>query len=286
MRHNLIRDYSENDIQKLINQGQKKAEYINRIIDSDIFHNMISESNFSLKEKSKYVQNYRNFCPDNSEKFNNNQKEKNVKKVFNNDYDNNNIVKINCYNDYKFSDNVNNNLNNSLNVNKPFHRERRHFPLVNNKGNFFKNITPFLVGNTEELNSVKNQNNNIRYIYNSRNKNNINENNITRYQVEKLRKSNSMTNIPISHRYIRKNLIQGDNANNYSEKMANSMGNTLVKGYKYYNPRRYDYDGSRYGDKTYNYYLNSPMRSDISADWKFPPLYYYNYIPKEKSSNY
>jgi len=45
---------------------------------------------------------------------------------------------------------------------------------------------------------------------------------------------------------------------------------------KHYHPQRYDYKGSRYGDYIYNYYLNSPMRGDISEDWRFPPIYYYN----------
>lgn len=45
--------------------------------------------------------------------------------------------------------------------------------------------------------------------------------------------------------------------------------------YRYYSPYRNDYDGSRYGSYTYNYYLNAPMRGDISEDFKFPPQYYY-----------
>ena len=48
------------------------------------------------------------------------------------------------------------------------------------------------------------------------------------------------------------------------------------KKYKYYSPKRNDYRGSRYGDYSYNYYLNAPMRGDKSQNWKFPPLYYYN----------
>ena len=45
--------------------------------------------------------------------------------------------------------------------------------------------------------------------------------------------------------------------------------------YRYYSPFRSDYDGSRYGSYTYNYYLNAPMRGDISEDFKYPPQYYY-----------
>ena len=45
--------------------------------------------------------------------------------------------------------------------------------------------------------------------------------------------------------------------------------------YRYYSPYRNDYDGSRYGSYIYNYYLNAPMRGDISEDFKYPPQYYY-----------
>jgi hypothetical protein len=45
--------------------------------------------------------------------------------------------------------------------------------------------------------------------------------------------------------------------------------------YRQYSPYRNDYDNSRFGDPTYNYYLNGHMRSDVSKDWRFPPIYYY-----------
>ncbi len=45
--------------------------------------------------------------------------------------------------------------------------------------------------------------------------------------------------------------------------------------YRHYSPYRNDYDGSRFGSYTYNYYLNAPMRGDISEDFKYPPQYYY-----------
>ena len=45
--------------------------------------------------------------------------------------------------------------------------------------------------------------------------------------------------------------------------------------YRYYSPYRNDYGGSRFGSYTYNYYLNAPMRGDISEDFKYPPQYYY-----------
>jgi len=50
--------------------------------------------------------------------------------------------------------------------------------------------------------------------------------------------------------------------------------------YRYYSPFRNDYQGSRYGSYTYNYYLNAPMRGDISEDFRYPPQYYYK--PKQE----
>ena len=49
--------------------------------------------------------------------------------------------------------------------------------------------------------------------------------------------------------------------------------------YRYYSPYRNDYNGSRYGSYIYNYYLNAPMRGDISEDFRYPPQYYYR--PKD-----
>ena len=46
--------------------------------------------------------------------------------------------------------------------------------------------------------------------------------------------------------------------------------------YHKYSPERKDYNKSRFGDHTYNYYLNAPMRGNYSEDWRFPPQYYYN----------
>ena len=50
--------------------------------------------------------------------------------------------------------------------------------------------------------------------------------------------------------------------------------------YRHYSPFRNDYQGSRYGSYTYNYYLNAPMRGDISEDFRYPPQYYYK--PKQE----
>ena len=281
------RNISENDIKALISQGQKKAEHINRIIDTDIVINMVSESNTPIKEKSKYLRNsYRrnnknNFLEKN--KNNINYHSRNDQGISNLKYNN-----INKEFNYNFNYDMNEELDNSLNLNKPFHHERRHFPLINNKGNFFKNITPFLVGTEERINLIRDQNNNNYNKFNNiQNAYKQNENNKKKYNEEKLNRSSSMGIIPINRSNIRYNLLKDINMNNDADNISYSMGNNLSRRYKYYNPYRNDYEGSRYGDNTYNYYLNSPMRSDISADWKFPPLYYYNYklINEQKKNN-
>ena len=308
---NFPRNYSQNDITKLMHQRQKKADYINRILDTDVHINMASECNSPLEEKPKYLRNRfklninkNNFNEKNqryqrdeiyNNKMNNSERgqnylDKSYKEVFNNNYKNrDNEYNYNYY--YNMNEN-NNNLNNSLILNKPFHRERRHFPLVNNKGNFFKNITPFLVGNTERMKLIRSQNIDYNDKYNNNNIPRIyrpNENNIKIYPVEKLRRSSSMNQMPINRSYINinNNIAKNNDKDEYNENYSYSIGNDLSRKYKFYNPYRYDYEGSRYGDNTYNYYLNSPMRSDISADWKFPPLYYYDYNSiNQKKKNY
>ena len=73
----------------------------------------------------------------------------------------------------------------------------------------------------------------------------------------------------VKNKLFRNNIISDENKFNKIEHFNS-------RNEKHYNPRRYDYENSRYGDNTYNYYLNEPMRGDISSDWKFPPLYRYN----------
>lgn len=295
--HNFSRNYSENDLKNLINEKRKKADYINRIIDSDIHINMISESNLPLNEKIKYSRinyniNNKNHFNKSNQKYNNinnnlNIQNKYLNKAYNKYTNNDNDLnyKINNIDNIGNID-INYNFNNSLNINKPFHCERRHFPLVNNKGNFFKNMTPFLIGNTQYLNKINLQKNN----YNKKNNDNQNtyreHTNILKRNEDspQLKRSSSMDNIPLNHFNIRNNIINLNNKFDYSENMVYSMGDVLSNKYKFYNPRRYDYEGSRYGDHTYNYYLNSPMRSDISSDWRFPPLYYYNSINEHKKN--
>ena len=60
-------------------------------------------------------------------------------------------------------------------------------------------------------------------------------------------------------------------------------GEDIEDGYKHYNPEENNFSGSSYGGYIYNYYLNAPMRSDKTENWRFPPLYYYR--PKFKYNN-
>ena len=97
---------------------------------------------------------------------------------------------------------MNDELDNSINLNKPLHPERRHFPLKNNKGNFFKNITPFFVGANERLNLIRNQNNN-NYNNNPKIQSTYkhNENKIKKYNAERLNRSSSIGVIPYWLKY-------------------------------------------------------------------------------------
>ena len=285
MSHRFLqRNYSENDLKKIINARRRKADYINKILDGNVHMRMISESNSTLKDRAKYINN--SFTLNNKNNLNNNEQ---INSFINNNsqrnINQNKLIK-NDLNYYNFntinnndSQNTNNFVINSYNsLNKPLHCEKRHFPLINNNSLFFKNISPFLVGNSNKMNmNILQYKNNKRY-------NRNNEDNIKILETPMtIKKSSSMINIPLNPSNYRK---INNNKNDYSTKMAYSIGNEAPKQYKYYSPKRFDYEGSRWGDSTYNYYLNSPMRSDISSNWKFPPLYYYNSNKEQKKNNY
>ena len=116
-------------------------------------------------------------------------------------------------------------------------------------------------------------------------RNNFFENNIgsrNEDRKEMIRRNNSDLNFiynnSLNNRYTQNDRYKEQNRVKYERNDYD--GNSEIKEYEehknYYNPGRYDYKGSRYGDYIYNYYLNSPMRGDISEDWRFPPIYYYN----------
>ena len=283
-------NYSKNDLRKLILESERRAKFLNRIIDDDIHLNMVSESNSPLKEKYKYMRNNyeinteRNFRP------------KPIRLKLNN---NNNLKLSNSciYENYKLSEDSsyylrqNNNINNSINIsliNKTLHREKKHFPYINNRGNFFNKENPYLLKRKfinknvfSYFNNNNHKNSRARHLIRLDNfkeeENTSNSiNNCSKYRGMKLERCNSMANLPNNFPKIDK---YNDNNNYYKFHLQNNQrrNNRYQEG-KHYSPYRYDYEGSRYGDKTYNFLLNGPMRGDVSLDWKYPPLYYYGSI--------
>ena len=71
-----------------------------------------------------------------------------------------------------------------------------------------------------------------------------------------------------------------ENRYEYYLKNPYYKGEDIDDGYKHYNPEENSFKGSNYGGYIYNYYLNAPMRSDKTENWRFPPLYYFR--PKYK----
>ena len=283
-------NYSKNDLRKLILESERRAKFLNRIIDDDIHLNMVSESNSPLKEKYKYM---RNNYEINTERI---FRPKPIRLKLNN---NNNLKLSNSclYENYKLSEDSsyylqqNNNINNSMNIsfiNKPLHREKKHFPYINNRGNFFNKENPYLLKRKfinknvfSYFNNNNHKNSRARHLIRLDNfkeeENTSNSiNNGSKYRGMKLERCNSMANLPNNFPKIDQ---YKDNNNYYKfHPQNNQRRNNRFQEGKHYSPYRYDYEGSRYGDKTYNFLLNEPMRGDVSLDWKYPPLYYYGSI--------
>lgn len=259
------RNYSQDDLLKLINERQNKALYINKALDTDIHINMTIESNSPLKEKEKYFRNYqavKNILDSKTERKNNNFNYINKRYYYNNENQNN--------------ADINNNVNYSLNLNKPFHRERKHFPLINNSGNFFLNKNYNLISNTDKL-IIRNNQNNYMEKFNNQSRNRNNEYNEDKHKFygllndknsinKNIRRNNSMigiqNNLP---KIIEKNhRINSEINKNYEE----------INEYNY--PKKYDSNQRRFADGEYKYLINKSMKGDISLKCKYPPIYSYN----------
>ena len=259
------RNYSQDDLLKLINERQNKALYINKALDNDIHINMTLESNSPLKEKEKYFRNYqavKNILDSKTERKNNNFNYINKRYYYNNENQNN--------------ADINNNVNYSLNLNKPFHRERKHFPMINNSGNFFLNKNYNLISNTDKL-IIRNNQNNYMEKFNNQSRNRNNEYNEDKHKFygllndknsinKNIRRNNSMigiqNNLP---KIIEKNhRINSEINKNYEE----------INEYNY--PKKYDSNQRRFADDEYKYLINKSMKGDISLKCKYPPIYSYN----------
>ena len=116
-----------------------------------------------------------------------------------------------------------------------------------------------------------------------------------------IRQSNQNERHPYNRRYDNNTLSIVDNADNYynnNYRLTKERPLMLSRSRKYgqhdiqeensdesirFHPHWQDYDRSKFGDNTYNFFLNGPMRGDVAEDWKYPPQYYY--IPKFNSEN-
>ena len=285
MNKYLQKNYSQDDLRKLINEGQNKNKNLNKLINNDIYIKMISESYLPAKDNDKYLnENYnsnsRYFLISDSEKMKIGNK--NRFNIFHKKEKEN--MKENKINQRY----IKNNINNSFNYNRPLYEEKKHFPLLMNRGNYLKVVNQSLIPSIERS-DILNENHTIDHGYNKKHKR-IRNKFIQRnhdYNKIKFKSYNYCGNSeykikePIPHmpinlngKNLRKKIINFD----FRDLDENSkLNNTNSQKEKHYNPRRFDYEGSRFGDVTYNYYLNGPMRGDASSiNWKFPPLYCYN----------
>ena len=139
------------------------------------------------------------------------------------------------------------------------------------QSNVYNNDTN--VNNSLHISSYSTKNMNKKDIYHRNNMFNNNHNHST------LSRSQSLPELP-EYR-CRDNVSSHNNILNL-RRPPQYYKNSIM--YHKYTPFRGDYENSRYGDYTYNYYLNSPMRGDVSEDWRFPPQYYY--MPKFNSHTY
>lgn len=291
MKNYLKKNYSKDDLRKLINENQKKINILNKMINKDIYFNMIPESNSPLKEREKYFK--RCYKINNRFNFGNELDKSNISNFYQIYNPQNNISvtqRTNRKNIHQY--NFNDNNNDSFDINKSEYGEKKHFPLLTNKGNHLRIVNQHLIPTNERLKLIKrdyhtiDDNKNNDYSYRKYSKNNLlqrykcfnrEENKSFNNQLlenTNLLRNNSMLNISdlTRNKMIRKKLFNSNNNKNLED--INKSDNSE----KHYNRQRYDYEGSRFGDQTYNFYLNEPMRSDIkSLDWKFPPIYRYNY---------
>ena len=221
----------------------KKSDYI-QLNESD--NNNLQELNPNYKNKNK--NSFNNYNIDNN--YNkDNEKDKEKDNEYNNNNGNNNRNYNN--NNPKSQNIINNREQKSKSYNKKGINPFPHNYNDNDNDNdyIFDEKSEYMVKRNKD-NRINYNNNNNEYIFDEK----------SEYMVKR-NKDNRNNNINIT--------------NNESINYMNTDNIYGNKKYKYYNPKRNDYRGSNYGDYSYNYYLNAPMRGDKSQNWEFPPLYYY-----------
>ena len=149
-------------------------------------------------------------------------------------------------------------------------------PIPNVGNNNYSSINNANINHFNSYEYSHNNNTNVNNVSHSRS---YSTKNIYHRNNNKLSRSQSLPDLP-EYR-CRDNISSHSNIMNL-RRPPQYYKNSIM--YHKYTPFRGDYGNSRYGDYTYNYYLNSPMRGDVSEDWRFPPQYYY--MPKFNSHTY
>ena len=195
--------------------------------------------------------------------------------------------KTNFYDDGGYNDN-NNFVRNTYNGGQSFNVEQeRNFNRSISNNNYINIDNNNSQYNNGQQQQRYNNNQNIRYkthenYYNRNNfNNNLNNNQYNENNNTQMRRKNSDLNNEYNNNRYR---INDKNRYYLKDPCDYYRGEEIDDGFRHYSPQDNDYNGSRYGGYIYNYYLNAPMRSDKSEDWRFPPLYYYkpNYDPEKK----
>ena len=299
MRNSFRKNFSQDYLRKLFNERQEKNKYLNKIINNDIYISMISESYKPVRDIEKYLKDNYN-VHSRYRLIPNSDKKKITNNTINNHHyyknENLNISKNLENNRYHFNNNINKNNNKSFDFNRALYGEKKHFPFITNKGSYLKIVNQSLVPNKERLIFMKKEHNNlennknydnnynkdststINPRYNEYKKNGIRLFNNNNYGKRNHRTNNSMIdNTRYSKsKYLRNKLIDS-RINGVDDGCKLEDKQFLENKEKHYNPHSFDYEGSRFGDNTYNYFLNEPMRGNYcGVDWKFPPLYNYN----------
>ena len=265
-------NYSVNEIKNLELERKKKANFLNQILDECVLIDMKSESSLPYDEKIKFLRkkmfvNYtRNLNPISNIKFQNlyiNNTNRTIKKKILNPDKLFKDIKMN--NDKEIEEDKT--INNISYLIKPYHKERKHFPQINNQGNFFKDMSSFLFENVRKkktLSKIINKRmKKIKLFIPIRNKTIIL--NTKRNDMSTLNRCYSNINAS----FCNNNILKSKSANNI--RILNYDNDDKDK---HYNPNRKNYEVSRYEDETYNFFMKEPMRSDKVIQWKFPPIYY------------
>ena len=299
MRNSFRKNFSQDYLRKLFNERQEKNKYLNNIINNDIYISMISESYKPMRDIEKYLKDnynvhsrYRLIPNTEKNKISNNNTIKNPIYYKNG---NPNISKNLENNRYHFNNNINKKINKSYDYNGVSYGEKKHFPFITNKGSYLKIVNQSLVPNKERLIFMKKAHNNLENNKNSDNYynkdstsgftpkyNRYKKNGIRLFNDNYGKKNNETNDSTIDNtrnskgKYIRNKLIDSRiNEINDDRKLEDQKFLSLKE--KHYHPHSFDYEGSRFGDNTYNFFLNEPMRGNYcGVDWKFPPLYNYN----------